>query len=56
MTAGCQSTTAINGSGYQFVKFSDPKAAVLASQDKTAGPAIAGNNKQCKEDKLCKKD
>lgn len=53
--AGCQSTTAINGSGYQFVRFSDPKAAVAASQDATAGQAIASNNEQCRKDAACRK-
>jgi hypothetical protein len=54
--AGCQSTTApINGSGYQFVRFTDPKAAIAASQDPTAGPAIAGNNERCRQDEACRK-
>src|SRR5688572_14326640 len=46
--AGCQSTTApLVGSGYQMVRFSDAKAAVAASQDPTAGPAVASNDVQC---------
>jgi hypothetical protein len=55
--AGCQSTTATPtpGSGYQFVRFANPKAAVAASQDATAGPAIASNNAQCRKDAACKK-
>lgn len=53
--AGCQQTIAVNGSGYQFTRFSDPKAALLASQDPTAGPAIAANNMQCRQDAACRK-
>jgi hypothetical protein len=53
--AGCQSTTATSGSGYQFVRFADARAAVAASQDATAGPAIASNNAQCRKDASCKK-
>lgn len=54
--AGCQSTTAgTSGSGYQFVRFSDGKAARAASQDATAGPAIAGNNARCRQDQACRK-
>jgi hypothetical protein len=54
--AGCQQATVINGgSGYQFVRFSDPKAARAASQDRTAGPSIASNNAQCRKDQACRK-
>ncbi|AHJ10725.1 hypothetical protein P106B_42 [Rhizobium phage vB_RglS_P106B] len=55
MIAGCQSATAINGSGYQFVRFSTGKAALAASQDPLAGPAINSNNRQCEKDKACRK-
>lgn len=55
--AACQSerTAILDGSGYQFVRFSNPKAAVAASQDASAGPAIAGNNAQCRRDAGCRK-
>lgn len=52
---GCQSRAATNGSGYQFVRFKDPQAARLASQDETAGPAINSNNRQCAADAACRK-
>lgn len=45
----------MSGSGYQFVRFTDPQAAILASQDATAGPAIASNNRQCRADAGCRK-
>lgn len=54
-TAGCQSKPATDGSGYQIVRFSDTEAAILASQDDTAGPAIASNNAQCRADPACRK-
>ncbi len=53
--AGCQTAPATDGSGYQFVRFSDPQAARLASQDETAGPAINSNNRQCSKDAACRK-
>lgn len=53
--SGCIATTAVNGSGYQFVRFTDAKAARAASQDVTAGPAIAGNNARCRQDEACRK-
>jgi hypothetical protein len=46
---------ALNGSGYQITRFSDPQAALLASQDPSAGPAIASNNNQCRHDAACRK-
>jgi hypothetical protein len=58
VTAACQSVTATSdtqGAGYSFVRFTDPKAARAASQDPTAGPAIANNNRQCAKDKSCRK-
>lgn len=53
--AGCQTPNAINGSGYQLMRFSDPQAARLAADDATAGPAIASNNQQCRKDAGCRK-
>ncbi|CUX40308.1 conserved exported hypothetical protein [Agrobacterium deltaense Zutra 3/1] len=53
--AACQTAPATNGAGYTFVKFSDPQAARLASQDETAGPAINSNNRQCSQDAACRK-
>ncbi len=55
VTAGCQTADAINGSGYQMTRFSDPVAARAASVDPTAGPAIASNNEQCRKDAACRK-
>ena len=52
--AGCQRTS-VDGAGYQFVRFTNPQAALLASQDVTAGPAIATNNRRCALDTACKK-
>ncbi len=46
---------ATNGSGYQLTRFSDPVAARAAAEDPTAGPAIASNNAQCREDAACRK-
>jgi hypothetical protein len=46
---------AINGSGYQLTRFSNPVAARAASEDPTAGPAIASNNEQCRKDAACRK-
>lgn len=43
------------GSGYQVTRFSSAKAARLASQDATAGPAIHSNNQQCMKDPACRK-
>jgi len=45
----------VNGSGYQFTRFSNAQAAFLASQDPTAGPAISSNNIQCRKDAACRK-
>ncbi len=53
--AGCQTPAAINGSGYQMVRFSDAQAARLAADDATAGPAIHSNNRQCQQDAGCRK-
>ena len=53
--AGCQRTSVNNGAGYSFVRFNSPQAALLASQDVTAGPAIATNNRRCALDTACKK-
>lgn len=53
--SACNTTNSVNGSGYQFVRFSDGKAARAASQDATAGPAIAGNNARCRQDQACRK-
>lgn len=54
-TAACQTAPATNGSGYQFIRFSDPQAARLAAQDEKAGPAINSNNRQCAADAACRK-
>jgi hypothetical protein len=53
--AGCQTTSVSDGAGYSFVRFTNPQAALLASQDVTAGPAIATNNRRCAMDTACKK-
>jgi hypothetical protein len=53
--AGCQSQSVTSGAGYSFVRFTNPQAALLASQDVTAGPAIATNNRRCALDTACKK-
>jgi len=53
--SACNSTNSVNGSGYSFVRFSDPKAARAASQDQTAGPSIVSNNAQCRKDQACRK-
>jgi len=53
--AGCQYQNATSGAGYSFVRFTNPQAALLASQDLTAGPAIATNNRRCALDTACKK-
>ena len=55
VTAACRSGSATDGSGYQFVQFSDSQAARLASQDPTAGAAISSNNQQCRRDQGCRK-
>ena len=55
VTAACQSGSATDGAGYQIVRFSDAQAARLASQDATAGPAIASNNDQCRQDAGCRR-
>lgn len=53
--ASCVPKTAINGAGYQAIRFSSSAAARLASADETAGPAISSNNAQCMRDDGCRK-
>jgi len=55
VTVACQTAPATDGAGYQFVRFADPAAARAASQDVSAGPAIASNNRQCARDAACRK-
>ena len=54
--AGCQSVTAANdGSGYSFVPLKPDSRDFIIAHDRTAAERIAGNNRQCKRDKQCRK-